>query len=343
MDLEQTASSSVVTTGESIEDLPPTKRRGGSGQPGFVQRFAGVFILLALIVMFSLMKPELFPTYPNIVGILANSAIMGILAVGLLAPLAAGVFDISIGGAMTLVVVAVTYLFQVTNGRIPVPIAILVVLLGAVFIGLVNSWLVVDQGIDPFIATIGTSSVMVGLSQLIANGTTIANDIPEPFTNFGRWDFHRIPVGVFILLGLCIVAGYILQYTPFGRRLYATGAAREATRLSGIRTTRILRIAFVCSATCAAIAGVVFAARLGSGPPAIGSGFLIGAYSAAFLGSTIISPGRFNVGGLIVALLIIGVGVNGLQIAGLPFWVVETFQGSALLIAVLLGRRKPGG
>lgn len=331
----------VTETATTAGDVPVQDRRGAGTAP-LIQRYAGVLVLLGLIVLFTLLEPSKFPTYNNIVGILGNSAILGILAVGLLAPLAAGVFDLSIGGAMTLAVVAVTFLFQTTGGDFPVLLAVLVVLVGAVGIGLINSWLVVKRGIDPFIATIGTGSVMVGMSQLLANGTTITDDIPAAFTDFGRWDLGRIPVGVFVLLALCLLAWYVLEYTPFGRHLYATGASREATRLTGIRTTRVLKIAFVCSALGAAIAGVVFAARLGSGPPSIGQGYLIGAYSVAFLGSTIIRPGRFNVGGLIVALLIISIGVNGLQISGLPFWVVETFQGGALLVAVLLGRRKPG-
>ncbi|WP_259313363.1 ABC transporter permease [Capillimicrobium parvum] len=325
-------------------DAPPAQERQAvtsrAGQATVLQRYAGVLVLLAMIAIFTVISPDRFMTYNNWIGIFASSAILGILAVGLLAPLAAGVFDISIGGAMTVAVVGVTYLFQITGGDFPVPLAILVVLLGAVALGLFNSWLVVNKSVDPFIATIGTGSLMIGLSQLLANGTTIADDIPTAFTDFGRWQLGRIPVGVFILVGLCLFAWYILQCTPFGRHLYATGAAREAARLTGIRTTRVLRIAFICSALGAAIAGIVFAARLGSGPPSIGDGYLIGAYSAAFLGSTIIRPGRFNVEGLIVALLIIGVGVNGLQIAGLPFWVVQTFQGTALLVAVLLGRRK---
>ncbi|HVW46652.1 MAG TPA: ABC transporter permease [Solirubrobacterales bacterium] len=312
-----------------------------AGKPSLIQRYAGVGVLVVLIILFTLLKPGVFPTYNNIVGILANSAILGILAVGLLAPLSAGVFDISIGSVMTLAVVLCTWLFQTTNGSMPVPVAILITLLVAVGIGIVNATLVVREGIDPFIATIGTGSVVVGMSQLIGNGTTIATDIPSSFTNFGRWQLEKLPIAVFILAGLCLLAWYVLEYTPFGRHIYATGASREATRLSGIRTTRIIAIAFVCSAVGAAIAGVLYAARLGSGPPGIGAGYLIGAYSAAFLGSTIIRPGRFNVGGLIVALLIIGIGINGLQLAGLPFWVTETFQGAALLVAVLIGRKRP--
>jgi ribose transport system permease protein len=306
-----------------------------------IQRYAGVFVLIGLIVLFSLIKPHLFLTYNNFVGIFGNSAIIGIIAVGLLMPLAAGVFDISIGGSMTLSIVAVTYLFQLTHGGMPVPVAILIVLLLAVVIGFVNSALVVREGIDPFIATIGTGAVLVGMSQLLGNGTTITNDIPSAFTDFGRWQLGKIPVGVFILAALCLLAWYVLDYTPLGRHIYATGAAREATRLTGIRTTRVITITFICSAMGAALAGIVFASRAGSGPPGIGAGYLLSAYSAAFLGSTIIRPGRFNVGGLVVALLIIGVGINGLQIAGLPFWVVETFQGVALLVAVLIGRKRP--
>jgi ribose transport system permease protein len=339
---EATTNVSAVAEIDAPATDAPAEKASGAGRPSLLQRYAGVGVLVVIIVFFTILKPDTFMTYDNIVGILGNSAILGILAVGLLAPLAAGVFDISIGGSMTLAVVAITWLFQTTHGSFPIPLAILVVLIGAVGIGLINSWLVVNQGIEPFIATIGTGSVLVGMSQLIANGTTISNDIPSSFTDFGRWSLGRIPMGVFVLLGLCIFSWYILQFTPFGRHLYATGASREATRLTGIRTTRVLKVAFVCSALGAAIAGTVFAARLGAGPPDIGNGFLIGAYSVAFLGSTIIQPGRFNVVGLIVALLIISVGINGLQIAGLPFWVVETFQGMALLIAVLLGRRRPG-
>lgn len=334
MQAEQVVERAADTPGE------PTLRGSSEGKHTFVQRYAGLMVLVAMIVVFSILEPASFPTYNNAVGILANSAILGILALGLLIPLAAGVFDISIGGMMTLAVVAVTWLFQVTEGRMPVSVAILIVLVGALLVGLGNSWLVVDRGVDPFVGTIGVGSVLIGLSQLLANGTTITNDIPGSFTSFGRFAVDRIPIGVFILLVLCAIGWYVLQYTPFGRLLYATGASREAARLTGIRTARIIRIAFICSALGAAIAGIVFAARLGAGPPGIGVGYLIGAYSVAFLGSTIIHPGRFNVGGTIVALLIISIGINGLQITGLPFWVVETFQGLALIVAVLLGRPK---
>jgi ribose transport system permease protein len=316
---------------------PPGRRMTVS-----LERYAGVIVLLVIVAVFSIAAPSTFPTYSNLVGVLGSNAILGIVSVGLLVPLAAGVFDISVGGIMTLSVVAVPYLFQSTQGSFPVPLAIAVAIAGAMAIGQVNWILVMRIGVDPFIATIGTGSVAIGMSQLLGNGTTIANDIPASFTSLGRASIGQINIDVFVFLALCGLIWYLFEYTPFGRQLYATGAAREASRLTGIRTTRVIAVAYTCSAACAAIAGVLWSAGQGGGPPDVGDGYLIGAYSGAFLGATIIRPGRFNVGGLVVGILILSVGVNGLQLVGLPFWVVETFQGVALLVAVSLGLQRGG-
>jgi ribose transport system permease protein len=318
------------------------RKQRSRGMTLSLERYAGVLILVAIIVIFTIAAPSTFPTYSNFVGILGSNAILGIVSVGLLVPLAAGVFDISVGGIMTLSVVAVPYLFQSTQGSFPVPLAIAVAIVGAMVIGQVNWLLVMRTGVDPFIATIGTGSVAIGISQLLGNGTTIANDIPSSFTSLGRASVGQINIDVFVFLALCVLIFYVFEYTPFGRQLYATGAAREAARLTGIRTTRVIAVAYTASAACAAIAGVLWAAGQGGGPPDVGDGYLIGAYSGAFLGATIIRPGRFNVGGLVVGILILSVGVNGLQLVGLPFWVVETFQGVALLVAVSLGLQRGG-
>lgn len=319
-----------------VEAFAPSARRSRR----IVERYAGVAVVVLLFVIFALLEPNTFPTYDNLVGVVGNSALGGIVALGLIAPLAAGVFDLSIAGVMTLSVVAVTYLFQSTHGSFPVWLACLVVLLGAVLVGLFNAFFVLRLRVEPFIATLGASSVLVGASQLIGNGTTISNFIPESFTNFGRAEVAQIPIVVFIFLALAIVLWYVFTYTPFGTGMYATGAAREAARLAGIRTNRIVAIGFCVSALGAAIAGIIYAAENGSGPAGVGESYLLNAYATAYLGSTIIRPGRFNVGGLIVALLIISIGINGLQLTGLPFWVAETFQGVALLAAVALGRMR---
>lgn len=309
-------------------------------QASLLERYGGVALLAAMIVLFTITLPGKFFTYDNLIGIVGNQTIGGIVALGLLLPLAAGVFDISIGGVMTLGVVLVTWLFQTTGSDIPIPVAILLSLLAGLLAGVVNAILVVKTKVDPFIATIGTSSVFLGISELIANGETIAKDIPSAFTQIGRAEVFEVPITLFYLLVLAIGVWYVLEHTPFGRNLYATGAGREAARLSGVPTNRIIFITFLVSAVFATIAAVVYAARLGSGPPNTGASYLLPAYASAFLGSTMIKPGRFNVPGLIVALFIVAVGINGLQLYGIPFWVVDTYQGLVLIAAVVLARMK---
>jgi ribose transport system permease protein len=306
------------------------------------ERWVGVVVLAGLFVIFAATLPGRFLTYNNLVGVIGNQAIAAIVALGLIVPLAGGVFDLSVAGVMTLSVVSVTDLFQVTQGHFPIPLAIVCVCAGALVIGCFNAFFVLKLKVDPFIATIGSSSVLVGLSQLVANGTTITNNIPDSFTSFGRASLWQVPISVYIFIGLALVVEYALTFTPFGPTLYATGAARESARLAGIRTNRVLLVAFCVSALGAAIAGILFAAQTGSGPPGIGDSYLLGAYASAYLGSTIIRPGRFNVIGLVVAVLIIAIGVNGLELSGLPFWVTETFQGVALLVAVVLSRLERG-
>lgn len=342
-----------MTSPEPVpEGSPDDGGQGGSGgimgwfrrdeeetrQASFFERYGGVVLLLVMMLIFTVTLPGKFLTYDNLIGIVGNQTIGGIVALGLLLPLAAGVFDISIGGVMTLGIVMVTWLFQTTGGDIPIPAAILVTLAAGVLAGVINGVLVVKAKVDPFIATIGTSSVFVGISQLIANGETIARDIPTAFTEIGRAEFFDVPVTTIYLLVIAVAVWYMLDHTPFGRKVYATGAGREAARLSGVPTNKIIFITFLISATLATTAAVVYGARLGSGPPNTGASYLLPAFASAFLGSTMIKPGRFNVPGLIVALFIVAVGINGLQLYGIPFWIVETYQGLILIAAVVLAK-----
>jgi ribose transport system permease protein len=307
---------------------------------GPLERYGGLLVLVVMFIVFSATLSGTFPTYENLIGVVSDQTISGIMALSLLLPLAAGVFDISIGGSMTLAVVLVTWLFQTTKGGMPIPVAILITLAVGVLIGCANGLLVVKAKIDPFIATIASSSVLLGISEAIANGTTISFNIPTAFTNLGRNDVWKLPITLIYMLIVAAVIWYILDHTPFGRRVYATGAGREAARLAGVRTNRAIFISLIASATLASLAGVIYAAQIGSGPPNIGSNFLLPAYAAAFLGSTMIKPGRFNVPGLVLALFVVAIGINGLQLYGLPFWIVDIYQGLILIVAVVIARAR---
>jgi len=302
-----------------------------------LERYGGVLLLLALILAFSLATPAFFST-ANFIGIAQNQAIQAILSLGLLFPLACGMFDVSVSGVMTLSVVGVTALFQDTNGSFPIWAAVLVVIAAACLAGLINAFLIVRANIDPFIATIGTGSLFEGAAQAIGNGETITLHIPVSFSSFGVAKWAGVPAVIVIALVLAALAWYLLSQTPAGRLIYATGAASDAARLAGIRTRRVIASGFVLSAVGAAIAGILFAAEEGAGPPDVGTSYLLPAYATVFLGATIIRPGRFNVWGLIVAILIIAVGINGLELLGGPFWIQDLFEGGALIGAVTISR-----
>lgn len=311
---------------------PPSRR----SQATLVERFAGPAFLVVMFAVFAVMLPDTFPTYNNLIAVANNQTITALVALGLLVPLAAGVFDISVGGILTLSVILSTLLFQSTAGDMPVPVAILATLLVGILAGLFNAILVVRLGIEPFIVTLGSGSVFIGISQLIANGKVISEHIPQGFTDLGRGEPLGIPAPLIYVGVLALILGYVFVMTPLGRKIYATGANREASRLAGVPTDRILYLAFMTSGVCAAAAGLLYAMRIGAGQPEVGAQYLLPAYAAAFLGSTMIRPGRFNVLGLLIGLAIIAIGINGLQLKGIPSWVIPTFQGAALILAVVL-------
>ena len=311
---------------------PPSRR----SQATLVERFAGPALLVVMFALFAALLPDTFPTYNNLIAVANNQTITALVALGLLVPLAAGVFDISVGGILTLSVILSTLLFQSTAGDMPVPVVILATLLVGILAGLFNAILVVRLGIEPFIVTLGSGSVFIGISQLIANGKVISEHIPKGFTDLGRGEPLGIPAPLIYVGVLALVLGYVFVMTPLGRKIYATGANREASRLAGVPTNRILYLAFMTSGVCAAAAGLLYAMRIGAGQPEVGAQYLLPAYAAAFLGSTMIRPGRFNVLGLLIGLAIIAIGINGLQLNGIPSWVIPTFQGAALILAVVL-------
>lgn len=140
------------------------------------------------------------------------------------------------------------------------------------------------------------------------------------------------------MLAVAAVAWFVLERTPAGRRIYATGGNPDAARLAGVRTGAVVICALVACGGIAALAGTLVSARLGTGDPTVGVSYLLPAFSAAFLGSTQFRGGRFNVWGTVVAVYVLATGVKGLQLAGAPTWIPDLFNGVALLLAVAMAR-----
>ena len=191
--------------------------------------------------------------------------------------------------------------------------------------------------IDSFIATLGMSSVLLALIAWVSSSQQIVG-VGSSFEKLGTTEIFGLTLPVYLMLAVGLVVWYLLERTPLGRRVYATGGNIEAARLAGVRVAAVVICSLVACATIAAFAGMLVTANLGTGDPTIGPAYLLPAFSAAFLGSTQFRGGRFNVWGTIVAVYVLATGVKGLQLAGAPIWIPDLFNGVALLLAVGLAK-----
>ena len=222
--------------------------------------------------------------------------------------------------------------------------AVALVVLAGALLGLVNGLLVAWAKISSFIATLGTGTVIYGLSQMYSGGLQIVSPtpLPKPFLGLTSMVFG-IPWPVIFVLVAAMLMWLAAEYLPVGRYLYVTGSNRRAAELMGIPTGRYVVGAFVVSGVLSACAGVLLASQLRIGQGGVGPEFLLPAFAAALLGATAVRPGRVNVWGTVTAVAVLSVGVSGLQQLGAVFYVDPLFSGATLILSVGLagwvGRR----
>lgn len=318
---------------ETAADHPPVAGR--------VRRFfafgniSALYVLVLIVVVFSLWIPETFLRWPTWRALLDNQTITAIAALGLLLPLSAGVFNLAIGVQVGFGSILVGWLL--VDAGVPVLTAMLLTVVAGAAVGAICGLLIVKARIDSFIATLGVSSLLAASITFVSGGEQILG-APESFVTIGTGDLLGVTYPVFFVVVIAVLVWYVLERTPLGRRIYATGGNPEAARLAGVRTSVVVVGTLVACGAIAAFAGMLVTARLGNADPVIGPGYLLPAFTAAFLGSTQFRGGRFNVLGTIVAVYVLAAGVKGLQLAGAPVWIPDAFNGAALLIAVALAK-----
>ena len=323
----------AVAEPASAEAADAARRR----LPGLgLDRFSGLYVWGALVLGFGIWMPDLFLTADNARIVAGDQAITAMLALALIVPLAAGVFDLSIAAVLGISSVVVVW-FQ-SNGHSPLAGAVAAILLGTL-VGAVNGFVVVRLHVDSFIATLAMSSILAAGAYWVTNGQQIVEGISPGFVEFGTAQWFGVPVPVYYMAVLALALWVFLEFRPGGRYLYAVGGNPQAARLAGLRVDRIMFGSLVASATIAGFAGVVLAAKLGTGNPTSGPAYLLPAFSAVFLGATQIKAGRLNVPGTLVAIYLLATGVKGLQLAGAPVYLNDLFNGLALILAVALAAR----
>lgn len=305
----------------------------------------GLVILMAgLLIIFSILLPNTFPTLLNLRAILSDKAIIALLSLAAMVPMAAGRIDLTVGYGIVLWHVLVISL-QTLYG-IPWPVAVLIVVSLGVIVGALNGVLVEVARIDSFIATLGTGTILYALALWHTGGRQMVGLLPDGFLAISGTFVFGLPITAYYVVVITFALWIILEYTPIGRYLYAIGANQRAAELNGIPTRKFVIGAFVTSGTMTAIAGVLLASKLRIGQASVGLEFLLPALVGAFLGSTTIKPGRVNVWGTIVGVMILAVGISGIQQFGGSFWVEPLFNGTTLLIAIGIAgyaQRRKGG
>ena len=298
----------------------------------FLPVYGLVILMFLLIGLFSVLLPDTFPTVLNVRAIVSDKAIIALLSLGAMIPMAAGRIDLTVGyGIVLWHILAIS--LQTMLGM-PWPVAVALVLLLGAFTGFLNGLLVEVAKIDSFIATLGTGTVLYALALWHTGGRQMVGVLPDGFYGLSTTFVIGLPITGYYLLAITVVMWVVLEYTPVGRYLYAIGANQRAAQLNGIPTRKYVIGAFVASGAMTALAGVLLAAKLRIGQASVGLEFLLPALVGAFLGSTTIKPGRGNVWGTIVGVAILAVGISGIQQFGGSFWVEPLFNGVTLLIAI---------
>lgn len=298
-----------------------------------VDRFSGLYVILIMTVGFSLWEPETFQSWNNAKVILSSEAITGIVTMAAVIALVAGVFDLSIAANMSLAISVLGKLMA--SAHLNAALAVTITLLIGGIVGCLNAIIVTKFGIDAVIGTLAMSSVLAAVSYWVANGQTTLYGISKNFTDIGTHRPLGVPIVVYFLVVVALVLWYVLEHTPVGRYLYAAGANPKAARLSGVNVVRLQWGALITSGILAALAGVVLTMQLRSAAFGAGDSYLLPAYAAAFLGSTQIKPGRFNVLGTVVAMYMLAIGVKGLQLHYPQYaWIADLVEGVILLVAV---------
>jgi len=322
--------------GEVAAARPTAMRRSRADRSrALLYRYAVVLVFVAMVVFFSVLLPRTFFTTGNFQTIVNSQAVLLLLSLALTIPLSVGEFDLSVASMLGFGATLLAYLSG--NWHWPLLGSLAAVVAVGAVVGLANGLFVVRFGVNAFIVTLGTGTVLTGLT-LAVSGGQILTGVPTSVSNFSAGEGFGLVWPAFVALGFAGALWYLYEHTPTGRYLFFVGEGREVARLAGLPVARLRWLAFVLAAVVASVCGIFAAGQLGSADPSVGPNYLLPAYAAAFLGATTIKPGRFNSLGTVVALYLLVTGVTGLELAGAASWVEQVFNGSALVIAVTFAR-----
>jgi ribose transport system permease protein len=321
--------------------LPAQSARGGFFTMATMQKAVAFVVLILLLLFFSVMRPDTFPAWNNMVSIMQATAVNGVLGVAVTFVIITAGIDLAVGTMMTLT--AVTAGLVLTNLGLPLPFGILGAIGSGALMGAISGVTIAKLKIPPFIATLGMMQIARGLALVFSGAKPIYfNSTPNykylspesSITNLIPG--LEIPNGVIIMFAVAIVASIILNRTLFGRYIFALGSNEEAARLSGMNVDFWKISTYALSGAICGIAGLLVSSRLNSAQPALGLGYELDAIAAVVIGGTSLSGGRGTILGTIIGAFIMSVLTNGLRIMSVQEEWKIVVTGVIIIVAVYI-------
>jgi ribose transport system permease protein len=321
-----TSTATAPPTGEQ----QPEQSKGNAAVEWLKGQYA-LFILIVLLIIAALSSPA-FLTPTNITNLLLQMSIIGVVVMAELIIVLTGGIDISVGSALGLAAVLCAGLF----GGFSVWFALLVALAVGGIIGVVNGWLVSFRGLEPFIVTLGMLALARGLVYAYSEGIPITPQASETFAQIGQTTLLGIPVLTLIWIAIVLLIAFLLTRTVWGRRVYAIGSNKEASRSSGIPVRATLWSVYILAGILVGLGGWMFVCRFGSATALAGNLMELEAIAAVVIGGAALSGGRGTVFGAVIGTIIFQVIANLLSLLNVSTFLQDAFRGALILVAVTL-------
>ena len=298
----------------------------------FIKKYGNVFVIIALIIIFTLLNPVFLSVY-NFMNIVRQIAMVGIISVGFTFVLIGGGLDLSVGAQIAFMNVCVATM--ITNWGFSPILSVVVGLLLTTLIGLFNGYVISKTSIPPLIATLAMQTILRGAGYLISGGYPIYG-IPDGIKYLGQgYLFGVIPVPGLILIVIVLLGAFLLNKTYLGRHFYALGSNAEATRLAGINIHLTRTVTYAMLGLLTGLAGLIMLGRVGSAQPNIATNYEMNALTACVIGGVSINGGKGTVFGALLGAIVIGILNNGMSLAGANEYWQMVITGAVLLTVVL--------
>lgn len=296
----------------------------------FKSKEFSIFLVCLILSILIEIKNPIFLTYSNIMDVLRNTSYTLIIAVGMTFVLIARGLDLSVGS--TFAFGGLFGAILMTNG-VPIPLAVLAALIVGMLFGVVNAFCIVKLGVPPMIATLGSMYMVRGLVLVLTKGQPVY-PLPDAFSAFGKLKLAGIPCIIIVAAVIAILAHWVLTRTTYGRSVYAVGGNPETAKYAGINVKWITATCYMISGCLASAAGVLNAARMGSGQPTVGDGTEMTVITAVIIGGVSLNGGAGSVLGTVLGTLLMNILSTGMNLVGVSAYWQKFVMGLIIVLAV---------